>query len=302
MLDTNALSAVSNIAQMMPKRTSCAWLLPYMTVPMALASVFLVFMVGQEPAASLSPQSQPLVRPEFEVISIRRNLGSEEGAFRITLGKIEVDKLPVRQLIRKAYGVQDFQISGGPTWVDLNLYDISVMANDISGDRFPLILQTLLEDRFRLKIHRETKQSPVYELTVAKSGLKMQRTKEGSCQPIDLTKPQSAPTPLCGTSPGPTGPGELRRVGISMTDPPGPPLQGLSGQLSVRLGRPVIDKTGLKEIYDVHLRWTPNPSSSVANGRSILAALREQLGLEITSGTGPVDTLIIDYVEQPSEN
>jgi uncharacterized protein (TIGR03435 family) len=102
-------------------------------------------------------------------------------------------------------------------------------------------------------------------------------------------------------------PGLLTGIGIQMTDPPGPPFQGLSGHLSFLLGRTVIDKTGLSGMFDIHLEWTPDELGADALTPdtlrpSIFTALPEQLGLELKSARGPIQLLVIDHIEKPSEN
>jgi uncharacterized protein (TIGR03435 family) len=159
---------------------------------------------------------------------------------------------------------------------------------------------------------------------MSKSGIKMTQSKESSCVSLDLSKPQDRtapgekPTNICGTWPGSSG-AVLNGLGVTMTDLPGPPFQSLTGQLSLRLGRTVVDKTGLIGNYDVHLEWTPNeftagapgtsgsdggavPGSSDEGTGSIFTAVKQQLGLELRSAKGAVSVLVIDHVEESSPN
>jgi uncharacterized protein (TIGR03435 family) len=93
---------------------------------------------------------------------------------------MNVNNLPLRRLIRNAYRVPDFEITGGPDWVNTEGFDIVAKAEgELRGDRMFVLLQALLEDRFKLKVHREVREGAVYNLTVAKSGLKMQQPREG---------------------------------------------------------------------------------------------------------------------------
>jgi uncharacterized protein (TIGR03435 family) len=154
------------------------------------------------------------------------------------------------------------------------------------------MLQTLLEDRFQLRFHRETKEGPVYVLTIAKSGIKMH---EVSCVPFDPNNLPKHDANQCGGinwhNDG------LDGNGMSMEDSAGPAFQSLAGQLSLVLDRPVINRTGLTGRFDVHLLWT-----SDSTGPSIFTSLQEQLGLKLEAGKGPVEKFVIDHVKQPSGN
>jgi uncharacterized protein (TIGR03435 family) len=176
-------------------------------------------------------------------------------------------------------------------------------------------LQSLLADRFALKVHRETKELPIYELTAAKSGLKLPPFKEGSCvevaegAPLALRPPGSNPVipcgrPLIGFS------GTLNAAKITMAD--------LTQGLATIMGRPVVDRTGFTGPFDVHLSFLPEAAAGLVpppgmaapsilptfdpDRPSIFAALQEQLGLRLASTKGPVEVLVIDHVERPSEN
>jgi uncharacterized protein (TIGR03435 family) len=201
--------------------------------------------------------------------------------------------------------VRDFQIAGGPGWINSQGWDIVATAKELNGNNFPLTLQALLEDRFKLRVHREVKDESVYELAAAASGMKMRPTEPGKCFDMDLNNPRLATEtgPSCGSWQG-SRPGLRNGVGVSMTDLPGPPFQSLSGQLTLVLGRTVLDKTGLVGLFDVHLEWTPDDlaAGGAGDGPSIFSAVREQLGLELKSARGPVNVLVVDGVDRPSEN
>ena len=156
-------------------------------------------------------------------------------------------------------------------------------------------LQALLADRFQLTLHHETKEQPVYALVIGKNGSKLQESQ---------SKQEGRHMMM--------GRGELNGEGV--------PLDMLVSNLSRQVGRPVIDRTGLKGNYDFKLQWTPDPGQSGGpmggppppgveappppdpNGPSIFTAVQEQLGLRLESQKGPVDLIVIDRVEKPSEN
>jgi uncharacterized protein (TIGR03435 family) len=271
--------------------------------------------------------AEAVERPQFEVASIKLNGGgvTNQGANLIRFqvlpgGRLVVENFSALRLIMVAYGLEDFQISGGSSWIRSDRYDISAKSagNPVGKDVAGPMLQALLQDRFKLTFHQEMKELPIYNLTVAKSGAKLQRSKEGSCISISLNAPPSAPL---GANQVPCGfrgfePSGLDRklkvFGTSMTE--------LADALSKgELRRTVIDKTGLLGNFDILLHWTielpvqvptaddagrvaaPTVPAETA-GPSIVTAIQEQLGLKLESGKGPVKVLVIDHVERPSEN
>jgi uncharacterized protein (TIGR03435 family) len=200
---------------------------------------------------------------------------------------------------------------GGAEWIDSERYAIEAKGEgSASREETMGMLQTLLEDRFQMKSHREIRQVPVYELTVGKSGPKLPPAKEGSCVdagagegPISAGRP--APPP-CGAVVLAMGPEGAVMQGGKV------PMAELARTLAMATNRPVVDKTGFTGLFDVRLEFTPDlasggmPSSGDpgpdAAGPSILGALQEQMGLKLESGRGPAEVLVIDRIERPSEN
>jgi bla regulator protein BlaR1 len=156
-----------------------------------LAVLAVPVLIGVLTAPAVGAQDAPATTPKFEVASIKPHpAGDSFGGTSVSPGTMNVRNLPVRRLIRNAYRVSDFQISGARDWVNSQGFDIVAKAEgELHGDRVLLMLRALLEDRFQLRVHRETKEGPVYELTVAKSGLKMEHSKEGSCIVFDPGHP-----------------------------------------------------------------------------------------------------------------
>lgn len=213
-------------------------------------------------------------------------------------------------------GVQPFQISGGPAWIDSARYDVSAKADGAA--KMPELMQmlrSLLAERFQLAVHKETEQLPVFALVLArkdgKLGTNLVESKEGGCTPPDPTKTPSPPDPAKGPSLacGQIFMGMQQMRGVSIS------IQRLPPVLCRFLERTVIDQTGLKGTYDVALEWTPDDSQLAGflppgapkptvtdSGPSIFAALQEQLGLKLESAKGPVEILVIDHAERPSEN
>jgi uncharacterized protein (TIGR03435 family) len=255
-------------------------------------------------------------RPEVEVAVIRLSPpgGGDNGLIHITPGRFEAHNMTVRKLIYIAYKIKANRVLGGPHWLDSDPYDITATVQDMSGDNFTLTLQTLLEDRFKLKLHPDIREGNVFDLTIAKGGLKMQPTNPGSCVPLDLSRNRAPQTDQrrCATWTG-TRPGYRNAIGVTMADTAGVGFQSLTGQLSLILDKPVIDKTELTGLFDVHLEWTPDEvdaptpadsgqPASTDTAPSIFTAVREQLGLELKPAKGPIKFLVIDSVDRPSDN
>jgi uncharacterized protein (TIGR03435 family) len=265
-------------------------------------------------AAAFCQTPEPAARPEFEVASIRLHANAGDKAYvQAFQGRLVMTNFSLKQLIVFAYDVPNNQVSGGQAWMDSNRYDIQAKAEGNSSVKQvegPM-LQALLEERFNLKAHRETAERPVYELTAEKGGVKMQLSKEGSCTPYSVDSPP--PLPLPG-APHPVfcdfprfGADGLNRT----LDGAGVSMAKLAGSLSrFGLDRPVIDRTGLAGGFDLHLKWSLEAPANATGpgttddsaGLSIFTALKEQLGLKLESAKGPVEILVIDHVEKPSEN
>jgi uncharacterized protein (TIGR03435 family) len=260
--------------------------------------------------------SQP--RRSFERISINTSAPGSRSFSLSGLPNLTVKNASLRDLIRVAYQVRDFQISGGPDWIDSAHYDIDANAKDKPNPKEWLtsmtsLLQSLLEDRFKLKLHRETRELPVYVLTVAKGGPKFQQSKEKSCTTFNWIRNSPPPGQIasihCGAAELTNA--QLNRtldaVGISMTGAT-PDAPGLTWFLSRELDRIVIDKTGLTGLFDFYLEWnraaTLNKAATSADpdNPSLFTALPDQLGLKLTPEKGPVEILVIDHAEKPSEN
>jgi uncharacterized protein (TIGR03435 family) len=218
--------------------------------------------------------------------------------------------MTVMDLIRRAYAMYpnghlnpaflSVPIEGGPSWINSSHFEISAKtANQVSPEMMngPM-LQALLEDRFKLKMRRETREVPVYELTVAKGGLKMQRVPDGSCTPAGT--PATPEKKLCNQgSMGRGGPnGGLQDINLSATS-----LDELHGVLSRFVDRPIVDKTGIAGRFTLHLEFARDLTTSAeSTAPSVFTAVQDQLGLKLTPAKGPGEFLVIDSVERPSEN
>ena len=260
----------------------------------------------------------PAARPSFEVATVKpcttepgRGGGGGPAPGRMILGCA-----PLRDIIHTAYssfadGVHldsnGPRILGGPGWIDSVFYQINAKAEGAASlaQMAGPMAQRLLEDRFHLQVHREARELPVFIITVAKSGLKMERTKEGSCVSVDINRP---PPSVAPGQPGPKPCGPRRARGAEKTLAIGGSgmtvAEIFGGIVGNMVGRPVVDMTGLNGQFDFTLEWTPGgiDAPADATGPSIFTAVEEQLGLKLTSGKGPVEAIVIDHVERPSQN
>jgi uncharacterized protein (TIGR03435 family) len=263
--------------------------------------VALVSIVGVLSPAASRAQSKTSSRLEFEVSSVRPN---RSGDIRTTAvrpspagGTYTADNQSVSQLIRQAYSLKPFQLEGGPKWIDdfgPDKYDIvAKAAGPVMKDQLLLMLRTLLEDRFKLKYHFETRQLPIYALVVASKGVLGPNLRKSNADEPRLFPIRQSP-------------GGMDAVNATMQD--------LAWSLSsFTAGRLVLDRTGLADHFAFTLEFTPDAAAlprpagielppRVSSGPSLFQALPEQLGLKLESAKGPVEVLIVDSAEKPTEN
>jgi bla regulator protein BlaR1 len=308
-----------------------------LTLATAAATALAVPVVVGLANAPLRAQSGPAATARFEVASIKpcggggpgTKMGLGGGFPNVSPGRLNTAcallaaPYPMAGLIQRAYGRlgmgvpltpgSALPVSGGPKWIYSDSYVINAKAPDRTSEKTmegPM-LQALLEDRFKLKVHRETRQLPVYALTVGKGGSKLQRAVEGSCVTPDYSirpMPPLAPgkrycLDMVG---GRNGPNTTLKEDASTID-------YICKLLGLMLDRPVIDKTGIPGKYRVYLEFavdqtTPGaleftaPPSDEPPAPSIFTVVEQQLGLKLEATKGPREFLVIDRVERPSEN
>jgi bla regulator protein BlaR1 len=288
---------------------------------MGLAVLSAPIVIGVLTAPTIQAQTAPANTPKFEVASIKAcSEPLNDGGPHSSPGRLATDCAQLLNLIGNAYNAfadghlnlnaEPTPITGGPPWIHTTSYDINAKAegNPSKEMMFGPMMQALLEDRFQLKIHRQTSEGPVYFLTVARGGPKLQPFAEGSC-----TLYYGFPRP-------PLAPGQTycERM-ISLLKPSvqadGATLDEFSKTLRMVVGRPVIDKTGISGRFNLLVKFSregtelgstlngpPLPAADPTDPPSIFTAIQEQLGLKLESGRGPVDMLVIDHIEKPSEN
>jgi len=246
--------------------------------------------------------------PSLEVASVRKHVSTsaQGGGVTVSGSRVTVVDYMLSSLILEAYKVKLYQIAGAPDWMgggssfsdivarsrSADSYDISAKAEGdaaLTRDQARLILQAVLADRFQLKVHRETKDLPVYALVLGKNGPKLK---------------ESAPDAKPGAGYN-SGPGGVRMTNWKTTT-----TQFAAG-LSLQADRPVVDKTGLTGFYDIALEWSRDdgqhsalgvPRETDDAGPSLFTAVQEQLGLKLETARAPIEVLVIDHAEKPSEN
>jgi uncharacterized protein (TIGR03435 family) len=207
-------------------------------------------------------------------------------------GRFTATNVTLRMLIRVGWPQK---VSGGPSWVVTDGYDVSAIAPDpnVSADDFSLMMQNLLKDRFALRVHTETHEARVYVLLPAKNGLKLPDARPEPCI-YGRKAPDADPQAGCGgmnvTSES------IVNEKISM--------QWFASVLGGVLGRPVLDRTGFTGSFKVLLEFAPVAPGHDTDSTmpSLFTALEEQLGLRLESQKGTEEILVIDHVERPSEN
>lgn len=220
----------------------------------------------------------------FDVASIRPNhSGSTDSNVDSTAGgRLTVTNETLRELIKLAFSVKDYQISSAPAWIDSERYDIAAKtasAQKLSFEDLKSLLRALLADRFSMRSHLETKEGIVYTLRIGKDGSRLTRHDDGTG-----TKARASCGHLLGG-----------RVTTAV----------LATKLSRQLEHDVTDETGLPGKYDFQLDWTPDAGAcpgATADQPSIFTAVQQQLGLRLESAKGPVEILVVDHIQAPSEN
>jgi uncharacterized protein (TIGR03435 family) len=290
----------------------------------ALAPLRTVATAAVQTASGRQIPAETTFRPQFEVASIRAFTG--DGG--VLPGIMSVRTLPggltadatLQVLMQYAYGAHYFQIVGGPSWLNDTRYQIAAKAGrTVSPNQLYLMLQSLLEERFQLKMHRETRELPVYALVAIGAGPNLPVPKEGVCAESAadaapewvgrgrMPFPGEIPPAKgrCGSAIAAVGRNgaEIRGGRITMAE--------LVRIVSMLLGRTVRDETGFTSPFDLQLDFLPDdttpaipppPPGSGISGVSISQALERQLGLRLQSTRGPVEVIVVDSVERPSPN
>lgn len=292
-----------------------------------------VFIGGQQPPAP--PWDAPHL--EFEVASVKANKsGPMMSMMRTVPSEFRMTNIPLRLLITQAYRLSGYQLVGGPSWLDSERFDIVAKAPGGSRpDQTMLMLRGLLAERFKLKVHGETRETQIYALVLARSdgrlGPKLSKSTDdcekiladrraaaaaaraGGAGPVPFTPPGPNEKPVCTIN--------MRPITVTNGMPVlnfrggGQPMQVLVSQISSFVNKRVVDRTGLTGLYDFELQFSmggqmplttqaaggATPTAPIDDGPTMFDAVRE-LGLKLESERGPVEHLVIDSVERPTED
>jgi uncharacterized protein (TIGR03435 family) len=238
-----------------------------------------------------APEKKTLV---YDVSTIKpNNTGSGSMSISIKDGTLYATNVSVNMMLQNSFGIRQDIIYGLPSWAKSKRYDIVAKASDadaaslkvLTRDARKNMMMQLIAERFQLKSHIETKELPTFDLVVAKGGPKFQETPKMAAE--DKRDSMSVSNT------------EMTAYGVQMAS--------LAKMLESQVERNVTDKTDLKGNYDMHLKWRreeDGPTSGAADdlAPSVYTALQEQLGLKLQPSRGPVDTLVIDHIEEPTEN
>jgi uncharacterized protein (TIGR03435 family) len=256
--------------------------------------------------AQSQTQTTPATNYTYDVASIKpvKPEGGDQVRISLLAGpdNLSATNCPLQMLIQAAYGIQDFQISGAPDWVKSDRYNVEAKMDSsvadairkLDGDQRKTarqqMAQALLADRFKLTIHRETKELPVYALMVAKNGPKLQETKPDATYSNGIKGPDGVARK------------GMMRMGLGEVTGQGLPISSFARLLAQQLGRTVIDK-GESQQFKGPAGGPPADAAAPSDsGPSIFTAIQEQLGLKLEAQKGPVEIIVIDHVEKPSQN
>lgn len=214
--------------------------------------------------------------PRFEVASVKPSAARSGGGVATGHGRVTVASETLKRCIMGAYGVGPNLIAGGPPWLDSDRFEIAAKSEHAEdGDKeLMLMLRTLLAERFKLSVHRETRTMTALVLETAKNGPKLEKSEGGGATTNN-------------------GRGLIEAKNITM--------RRFAEVLSRQTDLPVVDHTGLEGAFNLKLEWARD-SAKADTGPSIFAALQEQLGLRLESRKMPIEILVIDHAERPSEN
>jgi uncharacterized protein (TIGR03435 family) len=236
------------------------------------------------PLLPLATQLLPAQTSAFEVATVKPSQGGNRSRYPGMRNRVfTAENIPLRRLLTVAWGVHEVSVAG-PGWLDSEKFDIAAKAPEgVADSQFPPLLQSLLKERLGVVAHIENKQAPVFEMILAKDGLKL--------HPFDPAHPPITPSN--------TGGSLLIGVGT---------LSQIANMLTFAVQNPVIDKTGIEGRYSYSVSYSPlsaqpDPTSAASGPPDIFTAVQDQLSLRLKSARAPVNFLIVDHAEhQPTAN
>jgi uncharacterized protein (TIGR03435 family) len=309
-LKDRSLQAMQWLERMMMKHLSRS--LHYALLAVALASPVMAHaqMFPIDMSASDTKADPNVKLPAYDVASVKENKSSDGGMRIMSMPDgFSCSNVSLKTLVGFAYGIRQDLISGGPGWAASTGFDVDAKVAPEDVEAFKKLsprqrnslLQNLLEERFQLKLHKETKTLTMYDLEVAKGGPKLKAAV------IPETTEEGAKMPDDGKLPGGGKMHGRMMMGPGMFQGQSVTMQAIANQMSSIVHYTVVDKTGLKGEFDVDLKWSADQGGSAggdssADAVSIFTAVQEQLGLKLQSTKGLVETVMIDHAEMPTAN
>jgi uncharacterized protein (TIGR03435 family) len=261
----------------------------------------LTLALGGHLARAQAP-AVPAQGETFEVVSVKPMKalpGREHWSNSPVSGHFTTTNITVQALIENAYFLQVFQIINAPSWTTADRFAIDAKGAPFNtAEQFKSRLQGILTDRFKIAVHYETREMPIFALVLARPDGRLGpdlRRSDIDCVEVARTR-DSTPRPA---SPTATEPCTKKRPEAYLWVAGSLPLASLAEDLTSEMKRTVLDRTGLPGAFDYRLRWSPDQTVD-PSAPLIVTALQEQLGLKLESARGPVEVLVIDHVEQPS--
>ena len=263
-----------------------------------LRALGLILAAGAISAVVTAQSAREASAPTLEVASIRLNTSRDPVASigASPSGLITFTNVTVRDVIQRAYRVPLAQVVGGPEWLDRERYDVRARADSAATpERLMPVLQTLLAERLKLVVRTEKRDTPVFALVLAKADRRLGSQLQPSSMTCAEAQPVAPPAarPICS---GRSGPGFITAGGVTMPE--------VATSLSAMVGRPVVDRTNLQGRFDLDLKWASDrfPPPGPDRGAFVSELMTQQLGLSLQPTRGPVDFLVVESVERPTEN
>jgi bla regulator protein blaR1 len=304
--------------QRLPARRMTRWM--YFAAVVASAAT----ATGAQEQTPAPPPPAAETEVKFEVTSVKKSGPPGQGMmpFRLQGGRFSMGQMTVGNLITLGYGIQRFQLVGGPAWMNSDRFDINAVSEDVPlqptppgvPNRMQLLVRSLLKERFALVTHKETRELPLSYLVLAREDGKLGerlRPSTVDCRALMAARgrgagppepPKFDEVPQCGMR---GGLGKIMAGSIAMAN--------FATMLGSMLNRPVYDRTNLTGNFDIQLDYTPDQMPQIPpgvtlppgltlpspDGPSLNTALHEQLGLKLEATRGPVEVLVVDSLEQP---
>lgn len=274
----------------------------------AMLFTAMIFISGIAAAQSAAPD------PQFDVVSVKPNTGNVRQSMSVTPGRAALTNIALKTLIQFAYQVQPRELADAPDWIAVEKFDIIATASPSSSvEQMRIMLRGLLADRFKLKVHCEKREMPIYALSLARKDGKLGPNLHESG--VDCAANGARPLDANAQDPAQQDPAKrcmlLPLFNLGRFQVRGLHMENVASALNNVVDRTIVDKTGLKGAFEFDLSWTPDslqpanagpaaPPRADVTGPSLFTALQEQLGLKLDAQRDQIELLVLDRVERPT--